>query len=330
MILLQGLFLVISCGKPSDPESIKPQDISGGYKIITQYSTPAFAQDIVKKNDLLYIAQGEGGLVIIDVKDPKNPETLSTITEGVRGHSKKIAIHDSVVYLAAGNYGITVVNVADSTQPKVTVSNLNMKPAKNVYTFGEYLYAAISERGVKIANISYPPQPDIRSGMHTSGYAQAVVMSDDTSYIFAACGEVGMSVFDMSDFQNGFGVYPLIGSVSIPGYAEAISILYDKKIAFLACGTAGLQIIDYSDFSSIKIIGSYDACGYAKELIYQNNKIYMTTEKCGLQIFNVTNLKDPKLIGTVKTTYALGLDADDDYIYLADEDKGLIIISIPK
>jgi hypothetical protein len=35
-------------------------------------------------------------------------------------------------------------------------------------------------------------------------------------------------------------------------------------------------------------------------------------------------------VGIVPTGYALGLDMDEKYIYLADEDEGLIIISIPE
>jgi len=323
-----SLLLMISCGKPTDPESLMP-DNTGGYHIVKKYATTAFAQDIVRKDKILYIAQGEGGLIIIDIQDPKNPKTLSSITEGVRGHSKKIALKDSVVYLAAGNYGITAVNIANPNQPNVTVSNLNMKPAKNVFVLGDYLFASVSERGVKIANIGYPTQPDIRGRIITYGYAHDVAISKDTLKLFAACGEVGLTVFDISDFQNGFGVYPPIISVNTPGYAESIVISDEKSLAFMACGTAGLQIIDYSDMNQLHIVGSYNSSGYAKELKYRNDKVYMTTEKSGLQVFDVKNASKPKLIAQIKTEYALGIEIDDKYIFVADEQEGLIIISIP-
>ncbi len=49
----------------------------------------------------------------------------------------------------------------------------------------------------------------------------------------------------------------------------------------------------------------------------------------GLQIIDVSDFTNPKLIGVVDTEFALGLDMDDEFIYVADEDEGLIIISIP-
>jgi hypothetical protein len=55
----------------------------------------------------------------------------------------------------------------------------------------------------------------------------------------------------------------------------------------------------------------------------------VTTELRGLQIFDVTNINSPVRIGTVETRYAMGLAVDDKYVYVADEQEGLIIISIP-
>ncbi len=71
-LLLLGLVFLISCGKPTDPESIKKEDNSAGYKVISTLPTAGFSQDIVKQDNLVYIAQGEGGLTIIDVSNKTN------------------------------------------------------------------------------------------------------------------------------------------------------------------------------------------------------------------------------------------------------------------
>ena len=59
------------------------------------------------------------------------------------------------------------------------------------------------------------------------------------------------------------------------------------------------------------------------------DKIFITTELRGLQIIDVSDPVNPFRIGTVQTQYAKGVTADDKYIYVADEEEGLIIISIP-
>ncbi|MFK5856993.1 MAG: hypothetical protein QM503_12750 [Bacteroidota bacterium] len=328
IVLITVLFLIVSCGKPTTPESLNPIG-DGGYKIISHFQTSAFAQDVLKKDDLCYIAQGEGGLMIANVSDPYNPISISTTSEGVRGYSTKIAMKDSVIYIGAGSFGVTAISVAIPEIPRVTASNLSMKPAKNLHVMGDYLFTAISEQGVKIAKISYPVQPDIRGGMSTSGYAQGIANTADSNYLLVACGEMGLSIFNISDFQEGFANYPLAGQGDTPGYAEAVTVMDNSSIALMACGTSGLQIIDFSDSTNVHIVGSYDGRGYAKELVYNNNKVYLTAETGGLQIIDVTDITNPVLLGLVEMEYALGLDIDDKYIYVADEDDGLIIVSMP-
>jgi hypothetical protein len=321
------IIFIISCGSPNDPESII--EGNNGYKIISKYGTSGYAQDVVKKDSLLFVAQGEGGLSIINVKDPSNPKLVSEVISSLRGYSYKVANKDSVVYIAAGNFGVSVVNVANPFDPVVTANNLPMKPARNLFVSGDYLFTAISEQGFNIADISYPVYPDVRATNLTPGYAHSVVTTNDNKYLLVASGELGFSMIDISDFQQGFGEYPIAGWLDTPGYAVDIINHPTLPVAFLACGTGGLVIIDYADTSSIKITGTFNTGGYAKELCFKDDKIFITTETGGLQIIDVTNLTSPKRIATIQTKYAMGIFNDGKYIYIADENEGIIVVEIP-
>jgi hypothetical protein len=325
MLLLAG-----GCGKPNEPESIVPPDISGGYKIVATYVTPGLAQDVVVRDRLAYVAEGEGGLLILDVATPSDPKFVSVTTEGVRGYSSKVALKDSIVYLAAGTFGINAINAANPDTPFVTIANVAMKPARNLLVHEHYLFAATSETGVSIANIIYPSQPDVRGGVNTIGYAMGLAISSDSSFLYVASGEMGFSIYNISNFMDGYGIYPLSGWCDTPGYAESILILEDRSLAFLACGTAGLQIMDYSDTTNIQIVGSYSTGGYAKELAFQDDRIMITCEKQGLQVIEVADVTNPTFIGQVPTQFALGLDVNENYIYVADDLEGLIVVSIPQ
>jgi hypothetical protein len=327
VLLLSGIILLISCGKPKDPESLKPED--AGYKVISRILSPGFSNDVVKKDNLIYIAQGEGGLLVYNVADPFNPQLVSLTTDLLRGYAGKIAMKDSAVYLAANTFGINVVNVSHPDTPYVTITNLGVKPARSFHVMGHYLFTAISEQGVGIADITFPTEPDVRGQFPTVGYAYGLTTSSDTNFLFVAGGEMGLSVYNISNFQDGYGIYPKSGWCDTPGDAEAIVIDEVQSMAFMACGTAGLQILDYSDTTAIFIAGSYDSAGYAKDLYLDGNLVYLTAELGGLQIIDVTDVTAPKLLGAVETKFALGLDVDENYIYLADEDEGVLIISIP-
>ena len=325
--LLLVSLLLLSCGTPIDPESIDGND--GGYKIVSRFTTTGYSQDVVVDNTIAYVAHGEGGLMIINISDPNKPVEITNVNEGMKGYANKVARKDSVLYIASGGFGVSVVNASDPENPQITATNLALKPAKNFLVMGNFLFTSVAEYGVQISEISYATQPDIRGGTNTPGFAQGISVSADSNYLLVACGEMGLAVFDISELQSGWGNYPMLGEVDIPEYTEDVVSHPTLPYAYIACGTAGLTIADFSDPADVKIVGRYDTGGYAKEILYKDGKVYMTTGSRGLKIIDVTSVSAPVLIGTVKTELAKGLDMDGNYLYVADEVEGLITISIP-
>lgn len=319
-----AIFLIVSCGKPNDPE-----DYTGGYEIVKKFQTAGYANDLVIDGNLCYITLGELGISILDISNPLNPVTISSLSDGARGYSTKIAKKGNAIYIAAGSLGVTVVNVEDPNNMTVPFSNLNIKTARNVHIMGDYLISCISEHGFNMTNIEDPVVPWIRATNQTNGYAKGLTSSADKQKVFIATGEMGMAIFDISNFEEGYGIYPLITELRLSGYSEDIEIDENKSVAFVACGSEGIKIVDYSNISNLNVVGELKTGGYGYELFYENNKIYMTTKSAGLQIIDVSNAADPKLVGTVDTNFALGITVKDNYIFVADEEEGLIVISKP-
>jgi hypothetical protein len=330
--------LFLSCAKPTDPESLAPS--SGGYSVVGRLQLPGYAEDIEVKDTLAYVAQGEGGLAILSIANRSKPELLSMCQEGVRGTSHKLALNGSTVYVAANLFGVSVVDVSNPLVPVATASNLNIKPAQSLHVFGDWLLSAIGETGVKVGEISFPV-PDIRGGLQNPGYALGLATTADSSLV-VACGEMGITIYDIRDISwyggPGGGWYDFqkryAGWVDLPGYAVSVTTMGSQRIAFVACGTAGIHIVDFSDTTSAdsikaRVVGSYATGGYAKEVAYSNGRLYVATELRGLQVLSVVNPAAPQLVGVVETEFALGVAVDEHYVYVADEDQGLIIISIP-
>ncbi len=331
-LILFIILIILSCGKPTDPELINKDD--GGYKIVVKLKTAGYAQDVEVKDTLAYIAQGEGGLAIISVSNRENPEIVSNTFNGIEGYLTKIALKDTFVYLSAGTYGVSVINAGNPEEPDVTATNLAMKPARDLLVMGDYLFTCISGEGIKISNIEETPfSPDIRGGItNTPGYARAAAINADSSRLFVASGEMGLSIFNISEIhsQNGFGNYPLVGWGDTPGYAQALAVIDEENVAAIACGTEGLQIVSYSDTSNIPVVGSYNTGGYAKEIFYRDGIAYVTTETRGVQIFSLADVTNPQLLGIVETEHALGITADESFIYVADKEEGLVIVKMPE
>jgi hypothetical protein len=324
-ILMAGI-IIFGCGKPNDPESFYT---SGGYTIITKFQTPANAQDVIVRDTICYIAQGEGGLLAVSIKDPLNPKILSMITKDVRGYSRRIDRKDDHVYLAAGTFGVNVVNISDPHVPFVSASNVQMKPAKDVVVVDNYLFCAVSEQGINIAELSTPGYPDIRGVTVTNGYANGIAVNAQKTLMFVACGELGLSIYDISNFDEGWNVYPLAGWTDTPGYAEAVALYEEKSIALVASGSAGLYMIDYSDLNNLKTIAIYNSGGSAYDMICRGNLVFLTAQRGGIHVLDISDVRNPQVKARLFMKQAMGLDADNKYIYVADNNDGLIIISMP-
>jgi hypothetical protein len=318
---------LMQCAQPTDPESLRPS--TGGYHVLSTLSTQGFAQDVVVSDTLAMLAQGEGGVFIASIADPFHPGLVSVAKDEIRGYSYKLAVKDSTVFVASGDFGVNVVSIADPRFPYATATSLNIKPARAFHIMGDYLFTAVSEAGVKISEISYPPQPDVRGGLQTPGYARALTTTPDSALLIVACGEMGLALYDIRDLQGGFGTYRLWGWLDTPGYVEDVALLGTQDIALLAAGPAGLIIVDFSDSSNIRIVGASATTGTSRAIAYRDGKAYLAADRGGLQIFAVDQPASPRLIGTVETTLAYGVALDSHNIYVADRTEGLIIITGP-
>lgn len=315
--LVLATLLIASCGKPNSPE-----DYTGGYEISGSIATYGDANAVVVDGNYAYVTQGEGGLAVFNVSNPKTPILVTNVSDNMDGYSTKVIKKDNFLYIAAGTGGINRVDITDPTNPIPLNRDVNGKIV-DIQFMDDYLISAASESGYKVTYVT-ADYFDARGTIDTNGFAKGLTITADNSKLFVATGEMGLSLYDISNFEDGYGEYPVLSSVNLPGYAENVVLNQAKQVAFVSCGAGGLQVIDYSDSANIKIVGTYDCAGYAKDLVYENNKLYVTAS--GLQVYDVSTPADPKILGIVDSEYAYSLALDSDNIYVADKEQGLLII----
>jgi hypothetical protein len=324
------LALLGACATPTDPEDLTPGQ--AGHSIAARLATSGYAQSVAVRDSVAYLGQGEGGLFIASIADPRAPRKLAEIIEELRGYNGRLALRDSVVYIAAGDFGIGVVNAADPTRPGVTETNVGMRPARGLHVFGSYIFTAVSEQGFRIADLTEPTQPDVRGGRSTPGYARGLCTTPDSTRLLVACGEMGIAMFDIRDMAGGFGDYRLVSWLDSPGYAEDVVALSDTGHAALACGSAGVLIVDLRDTLGMHISATVPLFGsnaVARSAVLDGTLLYVAAERGGLQIIDVAVPDRPALIGAVPTPYALDVAVDSRCVYVADRTDGLIVIARP-
>ena len=333
IIVLLGCLVLAGCAKPTDPETLYP---SAGYTVVGRLPISGYAEDVKVRDTTVYVAQGEGGLSIVSVADRAHPRLLSICQDGVRGYAYKLDLKDSTAYLAAGGFGLNLVDVRNSCFPMAGQNYGNAGTTYNVAIFGSWALEAKGEWGLRFDDLSDPNMVNPKGRIQGPGYAHGIATTADSTLLLT-CGEMGLAIYDLKDIGwyggEGGGFYDerkeYSAWVDLPGYAVDVATLGNEKIAFVACGTAGVFVVNFADSGNARVIGGYSTGGYAKEVAYQNGRLYVTTELRGLQVLSVQDPAAPSLIAAIHSSYALGVAVDQHYVYVSDETEGLIIVAIP-
>jgi hypothetical protein len=116
-------------------------------KIIKICDTPSNARGVFILDNTCYVADGRNGLILIDVSNPYQPSTVSTLN--LSGYANRLYVKDSLAYIACQDAGLAIVNIKNQTQP-VLVDMVKISYAKGVIVANPYIYVADRDLGLVI------------------------------------------------------------------------------------------------------------------------------------------------------------------------------------
>lgn len=305
--------LIITCGRPSPDES------EHSFKILSTCPLPGYAEDLDIINSLVYVADDQGGLQIVDISDPDNPYIIGEYSseKSIVG----VAVRDTFAYLAVNHNqgGVRIINVTDPESP-VFVGEDNWYYGYNVMApqnDTNYVYMAGGYWFV-VEDVSYPQYPTFVRRFSTPGNIKGIYVID--SLVYLACEQMGLHIFNLAKPDS----EALISWIDTPSNARNIFVQNDY--AYIADGRSGLIVIDVSMPGNPVLAGQYDTPDYANDIFVENDKAFIADGDGGLQIFDIETPSDPIFYGELETSYANGVFARGDTIFIADRDMGLLII----
>ena len=116
--------------------------------MVSQKHVANDTKGIVVTDGYAYIAAGDEGLVIVDVKNPSS--LVKTGQCLLPGYAEDVAVSDLYAYVAAGVAGIRVVDISDMYHPQEAGSYDTRDYAKDVTIDGQYIYVADGVDGLVI------------------------------------------------------------------------------------------------------------------------------------------------------------------------------------
>lgn len=272
------------------------------------------------------MAAKDAGLVTIDVSDPKNPAELDRFdNEGVIWD---VYVEGSTAYATDNSDAIYILDVSDPADIKKTAEINPGLDCRGVYVSGGYLYVTASTGSDGVLQIYDLADTDtcVFQATFTSNAATEVMVSGNKAYISGGKTLGKLWIYDVSDPANATS----LGMFESTRGGGALNIYVVGTTAYLSNWDAGLEILDCSDPANITSLGYYNPVDAVYEAIVVGDIAYVANSWGGLKIVDLSDPLNPEELATVWINHMslLGLDMDDNYVYLPDNgNKAFHVVS---
>ncbi|MDP8239314.1 MAG: choice-of-anchor D domain-containing protein [Candidatus Hatepunaea meridiana] len=276
-----------------------------------------FGIDIV--GDIAYLADNAGGLRIIDISDPENPDEIGFCE--TPGNAYDVVVSDNLAFVADYESGLRIIDVSNPEEPDEIGSCDTPDWAEGIAVSGDYVYIADGRSGLQAINISDPEDPRLTGSFNTPQIARDVVIVDEIAYV--ADNQTGLILINARNL-GGLGIY------DTPGAALGVSVI--ENYAYVADYTEGLRIIDISNPDELVEVGSQDTRDYARDLTVVGNIAYVAcftpAGQSSLRLIDVSDPENPDEVGNHRTQHSWDVSVVGNYAYVADGNNGLLILDV--
>lgn len=163
---------------PENPALVGDVDIPGLPKAITVYSHYAL------------VADGDEGVLVIDLEDLEAPEIVATIPTSFS--ASHVAVSGTTAWIAE-NERVVGVSMADPASPAVLARIPVSGTALRLAVENNWLYVASGTAGIQVIDISDPADIHLDCSMFTSHEAKDIALAN--GYLFVADDRAGLSIF---------------------------------------------------------------------------------------------------------------------------------------
>ena len=236
-----------------------------------------------------------------------DPVALSAID--IPGYANNVDTQGDYAYIAAGSAGLVIVDVADRENPAI-VGQLDMDGiAIDIKVVGSTVYMANGEAGVAIVDVIDPENPILVGEYNTGGVARDIAV--DLRYIYVADDNAGLDIINIVEPSEPFSVMTMSELVG----ARGVSI--DQGRMALVSDTT-LYIVDISEPESPLLMASTNV-GQIKDVVMNDNYVYMATYNSGYKVFNIEELTAPIEVGGEPVIAPRDLTLSGDLLLFAEQ-----------
>lgn len=173
--------VMLDISEPSAPVEIATTEFSG------------YAEKAMIDGNLAYVADGVGGVDVLDLSDPGNPLLLASADTPA---AYDLALDGDILFVACHSDGLRVVDVSDPTAP-VVIGILEGISTESLAHAGGMLYVQDHNVGVHIIDVTDPSAPTEVGLLADTNPMSRPAIQGNTMYV-ADSGH-GVRIFDITD-----------------------------------------------------------------------------------------------------------------------------------
>ena len=299
-------------------------------EIISSLDTPGLATGIQARNSTVYLTDQQAGLHIIDVRNPQQPQRLTTqptfgnaidIALWVpQGQTSPEASPLQLVYIADGKGGIQTIDINSPEAPKWLnryassgiAHGLDIVETENGT---RTVYVANGAGGLKTLELTTPYDGTLTQTMPLPENATRIRVQNGHGFVAT---QTGMFIVNMS-------ANTIIAQ--IPTGSPVSDIALHEGYAYLCAES--LIVVDIQVPQQSRIVAQRDIRGSAYRIAFNTSHAYVAALEGGIHIFDITEPATPRPIANYASQgNATGVALAAERAYVLDSRVGVAVLDM--
>ncbi len=314
---------------------------------------PAITANVRVGGTIAYLARYGDGLRVLDVADPAAMRHLAHAPVQTGGEIyNDVKLAPGVAFLASSEHGVVPYDVSIPSTPMRLPSLLDGWNVHTLFISGTTLYVAAFDRqatgtmsGLAIFDITNPRAP-VQLGQlyqpERTGYLHDLYVEPGRAYL--DFWDAGLIVVDVSDplRPRELGRYEAYAP-EVTNHSSWVTTIGGRKICVTGDESFGAhaRILDVTDPAAIRLLGEWQTRPEVSihNILAEGDRAYIAHYQDGLRVLDLSTPAQPRQIAYYNTwdpatgsagfyQGTIGIDKVGDLLYVAEEQRGLLVLKM--
>ena len=313
LLFLMTIVFCISCGGNSVQQPVRESDASDARTVLSAGAVGSIAtrcaEDIVIYDNTMYIADGPGGLIVVDIAKRSKPLVVKTIpTE----YAIRLYIYKNHLYLCDGPAGLKVFMLSAPHNPVMTFSAESEWSTSATFN-GGILYMGDYFGGIQVYDVSSPSVPIYIKTVKRSRVRDIIYENGNLLVCDAPFGLASYITYDPQTPSHSYTDGSRLGNFE--------DIIAHGNYAIIARndGKSSISVFDIANLSDVSVVNEKFPARFIDGLNKCGNYLLASCGEDGVIAYSLPELPKLERLWRVDTpNYARRAKIEGDYLYVAD------------